>query len=102
MNRLYMKDYPSGNPRLLTTGANEGEFMPAWSPDGRSIVYTTWTTTGGHIKKVAATGGAPETLTRHEGYYLDPTFSPDGARIAFMAGACVRSALFDSDGYAAG
>ena len=87
MNRLYIKDYPAGNPRLLTPGANEGEFMPAWSPDGRSIVYTTWTTTGGHIKKVAATGGAAETLTRHEGYYLDPTFSPDGARIAFLAGA---------------
>ena len=33
--------------------------MPAWSPDGRSIVYATWTTTGGHIKRVAADGGQP-------------------------------------------
>ncbi len=31
----------------------EGEFMPSWSPDGQSIVYATWTTTGGHIKRVA-------------------------------------------------
>jgi Tol biopolymer transport system component/imidazolonepropionase-like amidohydrolase len=94
MNRLYIQDYPSGTPRLLTsatgaTGATsgEGEFMPAWSPDGQSIVYTTWTTTGGHIKKVAAAGGQPSALTRNEGYYLDPTFSPDGSRIVFMAGA---------------
>ena len=87
MNRLYLKDHPNGNPRLLTAGGGDGEFMPAWSPDGRSIVYVTWTTTGGHIKKIAATGGQSETLTRHEGYYLDPAFTPDGARIAFLAGA---------------
>jgi Tol biopolymer transport system component/imidazolonepropionase-like amidohydrolase len=87
MNRLYLKDLPSGTPRLLTTGGGEGEFMPSWSPDGRSIVYTTWTTTGGHIKRVAAAGGAPETLTRSEGYYLDPVLTPDGARVVFLAGA---------------
>ena len=44
-----------------TSGTSEGEFMPAWSPDGRSIVYTTWTTTGGHIKRVPAAGGQPAT-----------------------------------------
>ena len=61
--------------------------MPTWAPDGQSIVYTTWTTTGGHIKRVSANGGAPQTLTRYEGYYLDPTFSPDGSRIVYMSGA---------------
>jgi imidazolonepropionase-like amidohydrolase/Tol biopolymer transport system component len=87
MNRLYVQDYPNGSPRLLTTGSGEGEFMPAWAPDGQSVVYVTWTTTGGHIKRVPAKGGAPQTLTRHEGYYLDPAFTPDGSRLVFMAGA---------------
>ncbi len=86
LNHLYVMDLPSGTPRRLTT-ADEGEFMPAWAPDGGSIVYTTWTSTGGHIKRVPATGGAPQTLTAHEGYYLDPAFTPDGARVAFLAGA---------------
>jgi imidazolonepropionase-like amidohydrolase len=61
--------------------------MPTWSPDGRFIAYTTWTTTGGHIKRVAAGGGAPDTLTRFEGYYLDPTYTPDGSKVVYLAGA---------------
>ncbi len=86
LNHLYTMAYPGGTPRRLTT-ADEGEFMPAWAPDGRSIVYATWTTSGGHIKRVSAGGGAPETLTQHEGYYVEPTFTPDGTKVVFLAGA---------------
>lgn len=86
LNHLYVMDLPSGTPRRLTQAA-EGEFMPTWAPDGRSIAYVTWTTTGGHIKRVAAAGGAPATLTEHEGYYLDPVYTADGSRLAFLAGA---------------
>jgi imidazolonepropionase-like amidohydrolase/Tol biopolymer transport system component len=107
MNRLYVVDLPNGTPRLLTSppaapaapvapgtpgtsgtsGTLEGEFMPSWSPDGQSIVYTTWSTTGGHIRRVPSSGGPPQTLTAFEGYYLDPVFTPDGARVVYLAGA---------------
>ena len=86
LNHLYTMDYPSGTPRRLTS-ADEGEFMPTWTPDGQAVVYTTWTSTGGHIKRVVASGGAVQTLTAHEGYYLDPVVTPDGTRVAFLAGA---------------
>jgi Tol biopolymer transport system component len=86
MNKLYAMDLPSGTPRRLTNtnGQSEGEFMPAWSPDGQSIAYVTWTTTGGHIKRVAATGGPSQALTSDEGYYLDPAYTPDGSKIVFI------------------
>ena len=90
MNRLYVMDYPRGTPQRLTDRSStsaEGEFMPTWSPDGRTIAYVTWTTTGGHIKRVSADGGAPETLTRFEGYYLDPAYTPDGSKLVFVSGA---------------
>ncbi len=103
MNRLYIADLPDGTPRLLTgdagpsappgrsagasAPATDGEFMPAWSPDGTSVVYTTWTTRGGHVKKVPANGGEPQTLTPFEGYYLDPAFTPDGTKVVYLSGA---------------
>ncbi|HUF48965.1 MAG TPA: amidohydrolase family protein [Vicinamibacterales bacterium] len=86
MNHLYVMDLPNGTPRRLTS-STEGEFMPAWSPDGRTLAYVTWTLGGGHIKRVAATGGQPEILTRAAGYYLDPAFTPDGTQIVYLAGS---------------
>lgn len=102
MNRLYVMDFPNGAPRLLTSsppGSQEGEFMPTWSPDGRFITYVTWTSNGGHIKRVAVSGGQPQTLTRYEGFYLDPAYTPDGSKLVFLAGAAsdqLYSILLDS------
>ncbi len=45
--------------------------------------------------------GSAETLTRIEGYYLDPAYTPDGARVVFLAGRGVRSALLDPARHAA-
>ena len=86
LNKLWVMDLPSGTPRRLTA-LTEGEFMPAWSPDGRYIAFVTWSPEGGHIYRVAASGGQPERLSRHEAWYSEPAYTPDGKRIVVLVGA---------------
>src|SRR5690606_15630104 len=38
---IYIKDIPNGKPERITDGT-DWEFEPNFSPDGNSIVYTTW------------------------------------------------------------
>ncbi|HJQ25733.1 MAG TPA: amidohydrolase family protein [Blastocatellia bacterium] len=87
LNKLWVMDLPSGTPKRLTNSA-VGEFMPAWSPDGRHIVYVTWAADGGQINQVAADGNSPpEQLSRRAAYYSYPVYSPDGAKIVYLSGA---------------
>ncbi len=86
-SKLYVMDLPSGTPRKLTDNG-DGEFMPAWSPDGRTIAYVTWTgSKGGNIYSVSADGGVSRQLTNVPAYYAYPTYSPDGSKVVFITGA---------------
>jgi len=87
LNKLWIMDLPSGTPRRLTN-STVGEFMPAWSPDGRYIAYVTWTAGGGHINRISADGNAqPEQLTRSASFYSYPAYSPDNTKIVFVSGS---------------
>jgi Tol biopolymer transport system component len=83
-NKLYVMDLPSGTPRRVTS-LDSGEFMPAWSPDGQSLVFATWETSGGHLMKVAASGGQPRRITTRPAMYFSPVYSPDAAKIVFLS-----------------
>jgi len=80
---LYQVEMPNGVPRRLTSTPSAREFEPAWSPDGTSIAFVTWTAaSGGHLWKVRADGTRPpERLTTVAAFYSSPAWSPDGARI---------------------
>jgi imidazolonepropionase-like amidohydrolase len=87
LNKLWIMDLPSGSPRRLTD-SSVGEFMPDWSPDGRHIVYVTWSRDGGQIYRVASDGSSrPEQLTRRSAHYSNPVYSPDSSKIVFESGA---------------
>lgn len=85
-NKLYIMDLPAGTPRRLTNQTS-GEFMPSWSPDGRSIVFVTWSNQGGQIYSVSADGGTPKQLTGKPAFYTYPVYSPDSTKIVFITGA---------------
>lgn len=85
-NHLWISELPAGRPRRLTN-LEVAEFMPAWSPDGRSIAFVTWSTDGGQIYRASPDAATPpERLTDHSAFYADPVYSPDGSKIVFITG----------------
>ena len=87
LNRLYVMDLPNGTPKRLTKN-DFTEAQPAWSPDGESIVFTSWETDGGYLYKVSANGrGGSKKLTEESGIYSNPAWSYKSNRIAFTKGS---------------
>jgi len=84
MTHLYTMDLPSGKPQRLTSG-NTPEFQPAWSPDGKSIAYVTWSSEGGRLLKISAAGGTPAQLS-NRWRCTQPAWSPDGTKIVLLRG----------------
>lgn len=80
--QLYLQSWPGGEPRPVTHGTTGGH-QPAWSADGRWLAYVTWSAReGGALWTRRADGtGAPVRLTRDDGYYRDPVWSPDGRHL---------------------
>ncbi len=75
-------DGKAGVPVRLTSGMLP-EFEPAWSPDGKWIVYVTWTPeSGGEVWRARGDGsGKSQKITDHEDYYAYPVFAPDGKSV---------------------
>ncbi len=80
---LYRKNLPNGKPQRITK-ANEFEFEPSFTPNGKEIVYVTWTDDQmGAIKRVSVSGGNPVTLTKEKSIYRNPSVSGDGKMIVY-------------------
>ncbi|MCA1669388.1 MAG: S9 family peptidase [Thermomicrobia bacterium] len=99
-----------GAETRLTEGDHDN-VSPAWSPDGRAIVFVSkrmadadFTNTT-ELYIIAATGGEPRRLPTPDGPVDAPAWSPDGTRIAFVgngranvAGAVTRLWVIPADG----
>lgn len=70
-----------GKARRLTNGATP-EFQPSWSPDGRDVVFITWTAAdAGQVWIAPLAGGEPRQITGAAAYYSFPVFTPDGRSV---------------------
>src|SRR5262249_2087636 len=70
----------NGTPKRVTSD-DVGEYYPAWSPDGSSLAYVTWSGKEGAVMRVSAAGGAPTRLVTENGFYQSPAWSPDGTKL---------------------
>src|SRR5690606_21702439 len=87
IGHLWKKRLPDGEPVRLTTDEGRFEYAPDISPDGRTVVFTTWADQElSTIRTIPLNGGPSTVLTERMGYYLEPRFSPDGSRIVFRRG----------------
>ena len=84
LGHLYVQDLAGGAPRALRDAPAQA-FQPAWSPDGRTIAFVTWTAeAGGALWTMPAVGGTPRRLTSAPAFFTEPVWSPDGRTIAAL------------------
>ena len=87
---IYVMNAAGGNQRRLTNNRHD-DFRPSWSPDGKRIVFLS--NRDGHVNEhgwpipdiyvMDADRGNPQNLTNNPKADWDPSWSPDGKRIAF-------------------
>ena len=96
LGQVYVRPLPSGEPRRLTSDA-VFEFDPSWAPDGRSLVYTTWSDAdAGRVRIVPVQGGAARDVVKAPGHYTEASFSRDGSLVVYRStgGDSIRGETF--------
>lgn len=83
---IYLKNLPNGKPVRISKG-NEFEFEPEFSPDGKSLVYVSWSDDNrGSIMKYGIADSSIVKLSTEKGYYYSPKFSNKGDKIVYRKG----------------
>lgn len=56
--------------------------LPAWSPDGSRLAFTSYMRDNPDLYLVGAGGGRPKRISQHRGMNTGASWSPDGSKIA--------------------
>jgi Tol biopolymer transport system component len=80
---LFIADADGTNERPLV-GLGEIDYDPVWSPDGRTIVFTSDRLGSADLFRVNPDGTGLERLTDNQAYDDQAAFSPDGRQLVFV------------------
>ena len=83
VKEVYIGDYDGANQRRLTVG-RQLNLNPSWSPDARSLAYSTYRPNPDIFISMIYQG-VMQNPTKGVGSNYLPVFSPDGKQIAFMS-----------------
>ena len=81
---IYVMNADGSGTRKLTHNALQNA-EPAWSPDGRKIVFRSTRNRNRDIYVMNADGSGKRNLTRNAAWDSRPSWSPDGRKIAFVS-----------------
>jgi TolB protein len=83
---IYIMDYDGYNPRRLTVSGSLN-ILPAWSPDGRSLLYVSYRQGQPVVFRASIyEGKSAANVTGEKGSQaFAPSISPDGTRMAFAS-----------------
>ena len=84
VKEVYIADYDGENQRRVTVGKSLN-ITPTWSPDGRSIAYSSYRRGQPNIFISNIYQGTLEELTKAAGNNFTPSWSPDGTRLCFAS-----------------
>lgn len=93
---IYTVKLPDGKPKRLTKQTKNFEFYPKFSPDGQSIVYSTWNDEDLGTVQLASLSGKTKQITQKPGHYIKPSLSADNKTVVFEAigGGYLTSPLY--------
>lgn len=83
LGNIWKYEFASKKTLRLTTN-KDFEFEPSFSPDGKSIVFTTWNDEStGSIELLDLTSGKSKVISKSKGIFRTPQFSHDGKWIVY-------------------
>jgi TolB protein len=87
ISNLYIADYDGARQQRVTI-ARSLDISPIWSPDGKTIAFSSWRSGYQDIYLLFPYGGSPlqnPTKGTHDRQNFLPAWSPDGTRLVFTS-----------------